>query len=262
MGSLTNMSRIMGKMEGRMTNLQGSLSMMGDRMIKVEGGLNSTYSTPQATYCASTRGHSHATSSAITPGTFHQASNQTPINQEEDDSTFIGKGSVKMEWDAYELIVTSSLCVPILRMSCDSLVYKVEAKLWNTLTEVHLCDTFSYYLFAYDDAHPFEWRMFLEVKSANQTKRGVLDPCSWIYVPFDPGNELNCGTCVVMLGRDDMHNLDEFVDTFPYDGKSLRVYNPLEWPMLCMRNSSFLNPFLYYRFVYDLVDCASYGGRN
>uniref|UniRef100_M1DG02 Uncharacterized protein n=1 Tax=Solanum tuberosum TaxID=4113 RepID=M1DG02_SOLTU len=83
MGSLTNMSRIMGKMEGRMTNLQGSLSMMGDRMIKVEGGLNSTYSTPQATYCASTRGHTHTTSSAITPGTFHQASNQTPINQEE-----------------------------------------------------------------------------------------------------------------------------------------------------------------------------------
>ncbi|WMV25107.1 hypothetical protein MTR67_018492 [Solanum verrucosum] len=85
MGSLTNMSRIMGKLEGRMTNLQGSLSMMGDRMIKVEGGLNSTYSTPQATYCASTRGqthtrgHTHTTSFAITsePSIKHPTQHQS-----------------------------------------------------------------------------------------------------------------------------------------------------------------------------------------
>uniref|UniRef100_M1DBP2 Uncharacterized protein n=1 Tax=Solanum tuberosum TaxID=4113 RepID=M1DBP2_SOLTU len=138
----------------------------------------------------------------------------------EDDSTFIGESSVTMKEDAYVLIVASSLCVPILHMSCDSLVYKVEAKHGNTLIEVHLCDTFLYYLFAYDDAHVFEWTMFLEDKSVNRAKKGVLDPCSWISFPFDPGNELNCGTCVVMLCQDDKHNLDEFIGTFPYDGKS------------------------------------------
>ncbi|KAH0744704.1 hypothetical protein KY290_032697 [Solanum tuberosum] len=144
----------------------------------------------------------------------------------EDDSTFIGVGSVKMKWDAYVLIVTSFLCVPILHMSCDSLVYKVEAKLGNTLIEVHLCDTFLYYLFAYDDTHAFEWSMFLEDKSANRAKKSVLDPCSWISFPFDLGNELNCGTCVVMLGQDDKHNLGELVGTFLYDRKYLlRVYN-------------------------------------
>ncbi|KAH0693076.1 hypothetical protein KY285_020173 [Solanum tuberosum] len=100
-------------------------------------------------------------------------------------------------------------------------------------------------------------------KSVNQVKRCVLDPCSWISFPFDTGNELNYGTCLVILGQDDKHNLEEFVGTFPYDGQFfLRVYNPLEGPTLCMGNGSFLTPFLYYLFVYDLVDCASYGSRS
>ncbi|WMV14249.1 hypothetical protein MTR67_007634 [Solanum verrucosum] len=182
----------------------------------------------------------------------------------EDDSTFIGEVSVKMKWDAYVLNVTSSLCVPILHMNCASLVYKVEAKLGNNLIEVHLCDTFLYYLFAYDDVSTFEWStMIMEYKGANRVNKGVLDPCSWISFPFDPGNELNCGISLVMLGQDDKNNLEEFVGAFPYDGKFfLRVYNLLEGPTLCMGKGSFLTPFLYYLFAYDLVDCTSYGDKS
>ncbi|WMV58472.1 hypothetical protein MTR67_051857 [Solanum verrucosum] len=51
----------MGRLEGRMTALHDSMSMMGDRRINVEVRLNPT----------------------IVPGTFHQAFNSTPINQEE-----------------------------------------------------------------------------------------------------------------------------------------------------------------------------------
>ncbi|WMV30454.1 hypothetical protein MTR67_023839 [Solanum verrucosum] len=149
-------------------------------------------------------------------------------------------------------------------MNCASLVYKVEAKLGNNLIEVHLCDTFLYYLFTYDDVSTFEWStMILEDKGANRVNKGVLDPCSWISFPFDPGNELNCGICLVMLGQDDKNNLEKFVGTFPYDGKFfLRVYNLLEGPTLCMGKGRFLTPFLYYLFAYDLVDCASYGDKS
>lgn len=63
-----------------------------------------------------------------------------------------------------------------------------------------------------------------------------------------------------MLPQDDNHNLEEFVGTYPYDGKFfLRVYNPLKGPMLCMGKDIFLTPFLY--FVYDLVNCASFGDK-
>ncbi|WMV37555.1 hypothetical protein MTR67_030940 [Solanum verrucosum] len=149
-------------------------------------------------------------------------------------------------------------------MNCASLVYKVEAKLGNNLIEVHLCDTFLYYLFAYDDVSTFEWStMILEDKGANRVNKGVLDPCSLISFPFDPGNELNCGICLVMLGQDDKNNLEEFVGAFSYDGKFfLRVYNLLEGPTLCMGKGSFLALFLYYLFAYDLVDCASYGDKS
>ncbi|WMV13660.1 hypothetical protein MTR67_007045, partial [Solanum verrucosum] len=182
----------------------------------------------------------------------------------EDDSTFIVEGNVNMKGDAYVLNVTSSLCVPILHMNCASLVYKVEAKLGNNLIEVHLCDTFLYYLFAYDDVSTFEWStMILEHKVANRVNKGVLDLCSWISFLFDPGNELNCGICLVMLGQDDKNNLEGFVGAFPYDGKFFfRVYNLLEGPTLCMGKGSFLTPFLHYLFAYDLIDCASYGDKS
>ena len=62
----------------------------------------------------------------------------------EEDSTFIGEVSVEMKGNVYVLIVTSSLCVAILSMSCYSLIYKVEAKFGNTFIEVHLCETFPY----------------------------------------------------------------------------------------------------------------------
>ncbi|KAH0698485.1 hypothetical protein KY284_012700 [Solanum tuberosum] len=127
----------------------------------------------------------------------------------------------------------------------------------NTLEEVDLQDTFLYYLFTYDDAHAVEWSMMLENESANQTKGEVLGPSPWISFPFDPGSELNCGTCVVMLGQDDKYHLDGFVDTFPYDEKSfLRVYNPIKEHTLC----SFLRPFLYSFFQYDLLDRTFYRG--
>lgn len=61
--------------------------------------------------------------------------------------------------------------------------------------------------------------MTLEDKTVNQTKMVVLDT-SWNFFPFDQDNDLNCGTFEVMFGWDDRLNLDEFVDTFPYDGKS------------------------------------------
>lgn len=45
----------------------------------------------------------------------------------ENDSTFIGKGSVKVEDDAYVFRVTSSLSVPMFQMSHDSLISKVKS---------------------------------------------------------------------------------------------------------------------------------------
>ncbi|KAH0773711.1 hypothetical protein KY290_010848 [Solanum tuberosum] len=86
-------------------------------------------------------------------------------------------------------------------------------------------------------------------------KKCVLDPCSWISFHLMLVDQI-----LLMLGQDDKHNLEEFVGTFPYDGKFfLRVHNPFEGPTLRMGNGSFLTPFLYYVFAYDLVDCASYG---
>ncbi|WMV45780.1 hypothetical protein MTR67_039165 [Solanum verrucosum] len=86
--------------------------------------------------------------------------------------------------------------------------------------------------------------VILEDKGANWVKKGVLDPCSWISFPFDPGNDLNYGTCLVVIGQDDKNNLEEFVGTFPYDGMFfLRVYNPLEAPTLCTGKGSSLTPF-------------------
>lgn len=74
---------------------------------------------------------------------------------------------------------------------------------------------------------------------------------------------MNCDTCVVMLGRNDKHNLNEFVDTFPYEGKLfLRFYHSFEGPTLCTENGNFLNHILYYHFEYDLVDGASYNGKS
>ena len=132
-------------------------------------------------------------------------------------------------------IATSSLCVPILHMSYDPFVYKVESKLGNTLIVVHLCDTFLYYLFAYDDARAFEWSMLWEDKSANRANSGVLDLCSWISFPFDPGNELKGGTCLVMLA----------------------YKNTLDDPNVH-------GTFLYYLFAYDeshtCVGCAFFVG--
>lgn len=108
--------------------------------------------------------------------------------------------------------------------------------------------------------------MLMEDKSANWANRGVLDPCLWISFPVDPRNDLTGGTCVMTLGQDDKHNLGEFVNIFPYDGKFLRVYNPLEGPTLRMGKSSSVMHFLYYLFAYDaihdLVYCASYKGRS
>lgn len=69
----------------------------------------------------------------------------------------------------------------------------------------------------YDEPHTFEWSMFLEGKSTNQIKVGVLDPSLWISFAFDPGSELNCDTCVLMLGQDGKHNVGESINTFPYD---------------------------------------------
>ncbi|KAH0692738.1 hypothetical protein KY290_020868 [Solanum tuberosum] len=92
------------------------------------------------------------------------------VRESTNDSTFIGKGSVKVRVDVYVLTFTSPLFVPMLRMICESVVSKVEAKLENTLIEVKLCDTSLYYVFTYDDAHAFEWSMFLEGKSSNRAK--------------------------------------------------------------------------------------------
>ncbi|KAH0725275.1 hypothetical protein KY284_001140 [Solanum tuberosum] len=88
-------------------------------------------------------------------------------------------------------------------------------------------------------------------------------PGSWISFPSDPGSEFNCGTCVVMLGQDKKYHLDGFVDNFPYDGNSfLRVYNPIDKPTLCMGKGSFLSPFIYSCFEYDVVDRTFYRGRR
>ncbi|KAH0747461.1 hypothetical protein KY285_009118 [Solanum tuberosum] len=178
----------------------------------------------------------------------------------EDDSTFIGKGSIKMKRDAYVLTVTSSLCVPVLRVSCDPLASRVEAKVGNPLTEVYLGNTFLVYLFTYHDAHTVEWSMFWEGKGANLIKGSALDPNSWISFPFDPDSELNYGICVGMLGQNGSHNVGEIVDVFPYEEKLfLRFYHPLEGTTLCMGRDSF---FLYPCFEFDLVVYASYGGKS
>ncbi|KAH0633572.1 hypothetical protein KY284_036358 [Solanum tuberosum] len=134
-----------------------------------------------------------------------------------DESTLVGK-----ECDEEE----SGVGFPITSSSCHTHE--------NTLEEVDLRDTFLYYLFTYDEAHVVEWSMMLENESASRAKGEVLGPSAWISFPFDPDSELNCGTCVMMLGQDDKYHLDGFVDNFPYDGKLLRVYNLIEEPTLCM----------------------------
>lgn len=116
--------------------------------------------------------------------------------------------------DAYMSIATSYLCFPVLYVSHNVFICKVEANHGSTLIGVSLCDTFFYYLFAYDNAQAFEWSMLLEDGSINRENRGILDPCSWISFPFDPINEFNGGTCEVMLGQDDKQNLGEFIGTF------------------------------------------------
>uniref|UniRef100_M1DG64 Uncharacterized protein n=1 Tax=Solanum tuberosum TaxID=4113 RepID=M1DG64_SOLTU len=181
----------------------------------------------------------------------------------EDESTLVGKEHDEKEGGICFPITSSSWCVSILNGMTNDFEPISSHTFENTLDEFDLRDTFLYYLFTYDDAHAFELSMLLEVKSAKRAKGGVLNPSSWNPFPFDPGSELNCGTCVVMLGQDDKYHLDGSVDTFPYDGKSvLRIYNPLEEPTLCMGKGSFLNPFLYSCFEYDLVDRTFNRGRS
>uniref|UniRef100_M1DC12 Uncharacterized protein n=1 Tax=Solanum tuberosum TaxID=4113 RepID=M1DC12_SOLTU len=62
------------------------------------------------------------------------------------------------------------LVISVLRVSCDPLASRVEAKVGNPLTEVYLGNTFLVYLFTYHDAHTVEWSMFWEGKGANLIK--------------------------------------------------------------------------------------------
>uniref|UniRef100_M1DQM9 Uncharacterized protein n=1 Tax=Solanum tuberosum TaxID=4113 RepID=M1DQM9_SOLTU len=181
----------------------------------------------------------------------------------EDESTLVGKEGDEEEGGVCFPITSSSWCVSLFNGMTITFEPTRSHTYVDTLEEVDLRDTFLYYLFTYDEAHAVEWSMKLENESANREKGEVLDPSPWISFPFDLGSELNCGTYVVMLGQNDKYHLDGFVDTFPYDGKSfLRVYNPIEEPTLCMRKSSFLSPFLYSCFEYDLADRTFYEGRS
>ncbi|KAH0638013.1 hypothetical protein KY289_037928 [Solanum tuberosum] len=163
----------------------------------------------------------------------------------EDESTLVGKECDEEEGGVGFPITSSSWCVSILDSMTNAFEPIGSHTHENTLEEVDLRDTFLYYLFTYDEAYVVEWSMMLENESASWAKGEVLGPSPWISFPFDPGSELNCDTCVMMLGQDDKYHLDGFVDTFPYDGKFLRVYNPIEEPTLCMGKGSFLSPFLY-----------------
>ncbi|KAH0709452.1 hypothetical protein KY284_010879 [Solanum tuberosum] len=77
--AITNMGWRMGNIEGQLATVKGSVSRIDERMINEEGRVNSTNSTPQATFRASTSGHDHTNSPTITPETFHQTFSQTPI---------------------------------------------------------------------------------------------------------------------------------------------------------------------------------------
>uniref|UniRef100_M1DXB0 Uncharacterized protein n=1 Tax=Solanum tuberosum TaxID=4113 RepID=M1DXB0_SOLTU len=134
----------------------------------------------------------------------------------EDEDTLVGKECDEEEGGVCFSVTSSSWRVSLLDSMTNAFEPIGSHTHENTLEEVDLRDTFLYYLFTYDDAHAVEWSMMLENDSANRAKQEVLGPSSWISFPFDPGSELNCGTCVVMLGQDDKNYLDGFVDTFPY----------------------------------------------
>jgi len=70
---------VLNNMGGKLNDVRGDITKMGDRLVNVEGRVNSTNSTPQATFCASTSGHDHANSPTITPGTLYQALHPTLI---------------------------------------------------------------------------------------------------------------------------------------------------------------------------------------
>lgn len=83
-----------------------------------------------------------------------------------DDNNSVGV-SGQTEEGVYSPMSPSFWCYPILDQSLNTCGSKVDSICGNTLHEVYLCRTFLYYLFAYDDAHAFEWRMLLEDKSVN-----------------------------------------------------------------------------------------------
>ncbi|KAH0709420.1 hypothetical protein KY284_010847 [Solanum tuberosum] len=98
----------------------------------------------------------------------------------EDDSTYIGGVSGQKEEDVCSPMSLSFLCDLILYQGLNACGSKCDSICGHILDEVHLCNTFLYYLFAYDDVHTFEWSMILDDKSVNRVKKCVLDPCSWI----------------------------------------------------------------------------------
>uniref|UniRef100_M1DZ30 Histidine-rich glycoprotein n=1 Tax=Solanum tuberosum TaxID=4113 RepID=M1DZ30_SOLTU len=104
----------------------------------------------------------------------------------EDERTPLGMDYDEKEGDIYFPITSSSWLVPTLDGMINDFDPNSSHTYKNTLDEVVLCATFLYCLFSYDDAHTFQCIISFEYKSANRAKRGVLDPSSWISLPFDP----------------------------------------------------------------------------
>ncbi|KAH0705883.1 hypothetical protein KY289_010959 [Solanum tuberosum] len=86
----------------------------------------------------------------------------------EDDSTSIGGVSGQKEEDVCSPMSLSFLCDLILYQGLNACGSKCDSICGHILDEVHLCNTFIYYLFAYDDVHTFEWSMILDDKSVNR----------------------------------------------------------------------------------------------
>ncbi|KAH0730310.1 hypothetical protein KY289_001498 [Solanum tuberosum] len=75
--TLESIIEVLNNMGGKLNVVRGDITRMGDRLVNMEGQVNSTNSTPKATFRACTSGHDHTNSSTITPGTLHQALDPT-----------------------------------------------------------------------------------------------------------------------------------------------------------------------------------------
>lgn len=98
---------------------------------------------------------------------------------------------VEKEGDACFQMVTSSLSVPILDIVLDRILESNSDLTYeDTLNEVILCDTFFYYLYAYNDASTCVEGISFVGRESNEVLGCFLGQDEWLCFPFDLGDTL------------------------------------------------------------------------